>query len=87
MSKDVTQTASVRLKAPATKDPVALLDYIEELHTQLEVAERDREIQNAVFRISEVDPIIWTTGGQFLDRRCKAFCLACSVYLSGRLAI
>ena len=54
MSKDVTQTASVRLKAPATKDPVALLDYIEELHTQLEVAERDREIQNAVFRISDL---------------------------------
>ena len=37
-----------------TRDPVALIEYIEELQTQLEKAERDREIQSAVFRIAEI---------------------------------
>jgi len=37
-----------------TRDPVALIEYIEELQTQLEQAERDREIQSAVFRIAEI---------------------------------
>ena len=37
-----------------TRDPTALIDYIEELQTQLAEAERDREIQSAVFRIAEI---------------------------------
>ena len=38
----------------ATREPAALLEYIDELQEQLEVAERDREIQNAVFRIADI---------------------------------
>ena len=37
-----------------TQDPNALVEYIEELQTQLAQAERDREIQSAVFRIAEI---------------------------------
>ena len=37
-----------------TRDPVALVEYIEELQSQLAQAERDREIQSAVFRIAEI---------------------------------
>ena len=38
----------------ATREPAALLEYIDELQEQLEIAERDREIQNAVFRIADI---------------------------------
>ena len=37
-----------------TRDPIALVEFIEELQTQLAQAERDREIQSAVFRIAEI---------------------------------
>ena len=37
-----------------TRDPIALVEYIEELQAQLAQAERDREIQSAVFRIAEI---------------------------------
>lgn len=39
---------------PASSEPAALLEYIEELQEQLGAAERDREIQNAVFRIADI---------------------------------
>ena len=38
----------------AAREPEALLEHIDELQEQLEVAERDREIQNAVFRIADI---------------------------------
>jgi len=36
------------------RSPIELLELIEELQSQLSTAERDREIQNAVFRIAEI---------------------------------
>ena len=48
------QSANQKNKSMETRDPTALIDYIEELQTQLAEAERDREIQSAVFRIAEI---------------------------------
>ena len=41
-------------KSPLSTDSTVLLEYIDELQVQLEAAERDREIQNAVFRIADI---------------------------------
>ena len=43
-----------RSESIQTRDPIALMEYVEELQTQLAQAERDREIQSAVFRIAEI---------------------------------
>ena len=43
-----------RSESIQTQDPIALMEYVEELQTQLAQAERDREIQAAVFRIAEI---------------------------------
>ena len=43
-----------RRESIQTRDPIALMEYVEELQTQLAQAERDREIQSAVFRIAEI---------------------------------
>ena len=50
MPETTTNTPSL----PTTHEPAALLEYIDELQEQLEIAERDREIQNAVFRIADI---------------------------------
>ena len=48
------QPTTFNPKPPETHEPEALLEYIDELLEQLEAAERDREIQNAVFRIADI---------------------------------
>ena len=45
---------SAKLKPPENTNPEALLEYIAELQLQMQVAERDQEIQNAVFRIADI---------------------------------
>ena len=47
-------TTNTKSKLLTTSNPDALLGYIDELQEQLEIAERDREIQNAVFRIADI---------------------------------
>ena len=46
--------STAKYQLPTDSDPDALLEYIDELQEQLEVAERDREIQNAVFQIADI---------------------------------